>query len=40
MQRSAEKSVLVENYRDDNSGWLSALKRWTPTVITVGLILA
>jgi hypothetical protein len=39
MQRSAEEGVLVENYRDNNSGWLSALNRWTPTVITVGLIL-
>jgi hypothetical protein len=39
MQRSAEEAVPVETPRDNQSGWLSALNRWTPTIITIGLAL-
>src|SRR5215471_8678314 len=39
MQRSVEEAVPVETPRENQSGWQSALTRWTPTIITVGLIL-
>jgi hypothetical protein len=39
MQRSAEVAVPVETPRDNQPGWLSALNRWTPTIITIGLVL-